>query len=64
MFTLTMTSLARAVLCDDMCATNQSGVQMTHLKRVLAQQPFILNANRLNIGHSLSHPLKDNLSKY
>ena len=32
MFTLTVTSLERAVLCDDICATNQHVVQMTHYK--------------------------------
>ena len=31
MFTLTVTSPARAVLYDDICATNQNVVQMTHL---------------------------------
>ena len=30
MLTLTVTSLAREVLCDDICATNQNVVQMTH----------------------------------
>ena len=31
MFTLTVTSLVRAGLCDDICATNQNAVQVTHL---------------------------------
>ena len=32
MFTITVTSLARAVLCDNICVvTNQNVVQMTHL---------------------------------
>ena len=36
------------------------------MKQVLELQPFIPNANRLNIWqlNTLSHRLKDNLSKY
>ena len=39
---------------------------MLEVKRVLELQPFIPNANRLNIWqlNNLSHRLKDNLSKY
>ena len=43
-----------------------NNLNMLELKQVLEQQPFIPNANRLNIWYlnNLSHRLKDNLSKY
>ena len=41
-------------------------LNILEMKRVLELQPFIPNANRLNIWqlNNLSHRLKDNLSKY
>ena len=41
-------------------------LNILQMKQVLELQPFILTANQLNIWqlNSLSHRLKDNLSKY
>ena len=43
-----------------------NNLNIPEMKRVLELQPFIPNANRLNIWqlNNLSHRLKDNLSKY
>ena len=43
-----------------------NNLNILEMKRVLELQPFIPNANRLNIWqlNNLSHRLKDNLSKY
>ena len=44
----------------------RNNLNTLEMKRVLELQPFIPNANWLNIWqlNNLSHPLKDNLSKY
>ena len=43
-----------------------NNLNILEMKRVLELQPFIPNANWLNIWqlNNLSHRLKDNLSKY
>ena len=43
-----------------------NNLNVLEMKRVLELQPFIPNANRLNIWqlNNLNHRLKDNLSKY
>ena len=43
-----------------------NNLNILEMKQVLELQPFIPNANRLNIWqlNSLSNQLKDNLSKY
>ena len=43
-----------------------TNLNILEIKRVLKLQPFIPNANRLNICqlNNLSHMLKGNLSKY
>ena len=43
-----------------------NNLNILEMKRVLELQPFIPNANRLNIWqlNNLSHLLKGNLSKY
>ena len=47
-------------------ATRHNTSCILEMKRVLELQPFIPNANRLNIWqlNNLRHRLKDNLSKY
>ena len=43
-----------------------NNLNILEMKQVLELQPFIQNANQLSIWqlNNLSHPLKDNLSKY
>ena len=43
-----------------------NNLNILEMKQVLELQPFIPNANRLNIWqlNNLNHQLKDNLSKY
>ena len=45
---------------------NNFYLYILEMKQVFDLQPFIPNANRLNIWqlNNLSHPLKDNLPKY